>query len=259
MQPPNPYPVEKVLMRYGVDSTIARGVSTNELRHWKLADIERIFENVKREPKVFCPFKDPDRFLRQWRQPQGTQDQIRRILPSLYASDSPWLLAPRSLIVQAADEKAAPCINAKRVWSIRRLDYVPISHVWSEGLQQDKQRKAIQGKKIDLLFKTLVRANTHVEWIWTDVLSIPRGGGPTDNLEDDLLKTRVIDSMPKIYASAEGVVAFDALVWQLATRNALELAVVLVCGQWVSRVWMYREIRMARKAYIINRWYHAIS
>ena len=258
MQPPNPYPVQEVLMRYGVDSNIARNVSMNELRHWKITDIERIFQKMKREPKGFCPFMDPDRFLRQWRQPQIRHDQIRSIMPSLYASDSPWLLAPRSLIVQAADEKAALCINANRQWSIRRSDYVAISHVWSEGLQQDKQRKAVQGNKIDLLFKTLVKANIRVEWIWTDVLSIPGGGGPTDNLDDDLLKTRVINSMPEIYASAEGVVVFDALVWQLATRDALELAAVLSCGQWASRVWTYQEIKMARKAYIINGWYHAI-
>ena len=257
MQPPNPYPVQEVLMRHGVDSSIARGVSMNELRHWKLAEIERIFEKVKREPKTFCPFMDPDRFLRQWRQPQGRHDQIRSIMPSLYANDSPWLLAPRSLIVQAADEKAALCINANKEWSIRRSDYVAISHVWSEGLQQDRQRKAVQGNKIDLIFKTLVKAKIQVEWIWTDVLSIPAGGGPTDNLEDDLLKTRFINSMPEIYASAEAVVVFDAQLWQLATRDALELAAVLVCGQWASRIWTYQEIKMARKAYIINGWYHA--
>ena len=257
MPPPDPYPIQEILMRHGVDSAIARSVSLNELRYWELADIERIFAKVNRKPKTFCPFMDPDRFLRAWRQPQDIHDYVRSIMPSLYASDSSWLSAPRSLVVQAADEKAALCINADKQWSIRRSAYVALSHVWSEGLQQDKQRKAVQGNKIDLVFKILVKAKIHIEWIWTDVLSIPGGGGPTDNLDDDLLKTRVINSMPEIYANAEGVVVFDALVWQLQTRDALELAAVLVCGSWATRVWTFQEIKMARKAYIINGWYHA--
>ncbi|KAK0515302.1 hypothetical protein JMJ35_002681 [Cladonia borealis] len=258
MPPSSPYAIQEVLMRHGIDIERAKIVSRNELRHWELADIENICVKVKREPKTFCPFSDPDRFLRAWRQPQETHDKIRSILPSLFESDSPWLSPPRSLVLQAAQEKAALCINAGMEWSIRRSDYVALSHVWSEGLQQDKQRKAVQGNKIDLVFKTLIKANIRTEWIWTDVLSIPGGGGPTDNLDDDLLKMNIINSMPEIYANAEAVVIFDALVWQLQTRDALELAAVLVCGLWASRVWTFQEIKMARKAYIIYGWYHAI-
>ena len=246
-------------MRYGVDPDIAKYVSMNELREWELVKLETIFNKVKRKPKAFCPFTDPDRFLRAWHQPQETDDYIRKILPSFYESDSSWLSPPRSLVIQAADEKAALCINAEKNWSIRHSDYLALSHVWAEGLQQDKQRKAVQGNKIDLVFKTLTKAKIDTKWIWTDVLSIPGGGGPTDNLDDDLLKTRIINSMPEIYANATGVVIFDALVWQLQTQDALELAAVLVCGLWASRVWTYQEIKMARKAYIINGWYHAIS
>lgn len=245
-------------MRHGIDIEIAKTVSRNELRNWELADIENIFVKVKRKPKTFCPFIDPDRFLRAWRQPQERHDYWRGILPSLLETDSPWLSPPRSLVLQAAQERAALCINAGKEWSIRRSDYVALSHVWSEGLQQDKQRKAVQGNKIDLVFKTLIKAKIPVKWIWTDVLSIPGGGGPTDNLDDDLLKIKIINSMPEIYANAEAVVIFDALVWQLQTRDALELAAVLVCGLWASRVWTFQEIKMAKKAYIINGWYHAI-
>ena len=245
-------------MRHGIDIEIAKTVSRNELRHWELADVENIFGKVKRQPKTFCPFSDPDRFLRAWRQPQETNDRLRSILPSLFESDSPWLSPPRSLVLQAAQEKAALCINASKEWSIRRSDYVALSHVWSEGLQQDKQRKAVQGNKIDLVFQTLTKAKIRAEWIWTDVLSIPGGGGPTDNLDDDLLKIKIINSMAEIYANAEAIVIFDALVWQLQTREALELAAVLICGLWASRVWTFQEIKMARKAYIINGWYHAI-
>ena len=245
-------------MRHGIDIEIAKTVSRNELRNWELADIENMFVKVKRKPKTFCPFIDPDRFLRAWRQPQENHDYMRDILPSLFETDSPWLSPPRSLVLQAAQEKAALCVNASKEWSIRRSDYVALSHVWSEGLQQDKQRKAVQGNKIDLVFKTLIKAKIPAEWIWTDVLSIPGGGGPTDNLDDDLLKIKIINSMPEIYANAEAVVIFDALVWQLQTRDALELAAVLVCGLWASRVWTFQEIKMARKAYIINGWYHAI-
>ena len=259
MPPSSAYSLQEILMRHGIDIEIAKTVSRNELRHWELADVESIFDKVKRQPKTFCPFKDPDRFLRAWRQPQESHDRMRSILPSLFESDFPWLSPPRSLILQAAQEKAALCINASKEWSIRRSDYVALSHVWAEGLQQDKQKKAVQGNKIDLVFKTLIRAGIRAEWIWTDVLSIPGGGGPTDNLDDDLLKIKIINSMPEIYANAEAVVIFDALVWQLQTRDALELAAVLLCGLWASRVWTFQEIKMARKAYIINGWYHAVT
>lgn len=259
MPPPNPYPIQEILMRHGVEPDIARNISLYELRYWDIVDLERIFDKVKRKPKTFCPFMDPDRFLRAWRQPQERHDYIRSIMPSLYASDSPWLSAPRSLVIQAANEKAALCINPDKQWSICCTGYLALSHVWAEGLQQDKERKAVQANKIDLVFKTLDKAKIHVGWIWTDVLSIPGGGGPTDNIDDDLLKTRVINSISEIYANAEGVVVFDALVWQLQTRDALELAVVLICGLWASRVWSFQEIKMAKKAYIINGWCHAIS
>ena len=162
-------------------------------------------------------------------------------------------------MIQAADEKSGLCINTGQQWSIRRTGYLALSHVWSEGLQQDKQRKAVHGNRIDLVFRTLSKGKIEVEYIWTDVLSIPGGGAPMDSIDDDLLKTRVINCMAEMYANAEVVVTFDALVWQLQTRNLLELAVVLVCGLWVSRVWTFQDNKMMRKAYIINEWYHAIT
>ena len=68
-------------------------------------------------------------------------------------------------MIQAANEKAALCINADKQWSIRRSDYVALSHVWSEGLQRDRQRQAVQGNKIDLMFKMLAKAKIDVKWI----------------------------------------------------------------------------------------------
>lgn len=246
-------------MRYGVDPIVAKYISMNELRNWELTKLKLIFDKVKRNPKTFCPFTDPERFLRQWRRRQDTNDKIRSLWPTVYETSSPWLAPPRSLIVQAAREKAALCINSNKEWSIRRSDYLAISHAWIEGLQQDEQRKAVRGNKIDLVFKTLARAGIQTKWIWTDVLAIPDGGGPTNNLDDDLLKTEIINSMPEIYANAEGIAIFDALAWQLQTRDLLELAVAIVCGTWVSRVWTYQEVKFARKALIVNGWYHAAS
>ena len=62
MPPSSPYPIQEILMRHGIDIEIAKTVSRNELRHWELADVENIFGKVKRQPKTFCPFSDPDRF-----------------------------------------------------------------------------------------------------------------------------------------------------------------------------------------------------
>lgn len=258
MPPLAHYPVQEILMRYGIVPNVAKNVSMRELRYWSLKDLKQIFEKMRRDPKRFCPFEDPERFMRQWRQKQDTNDQIRSVWPSFFETSSAWLAPPRSLMVEAADEKAALCINARGEFSVRHSDYMAISHAWIEGLQQDRQKRAVRGDKIDLIFKTLAKAKIEAKWIWTDVLAIPGGGGPTDNLDDDLLKTRIINSLSDIYKNAEGIVIFDAMVWQLQTLDPLELAAVVVCGQWASRVWTYQEVKLARKAIIINGWYHAI-
>jgi len=67
--------------------------------------------------------------------------------------------------------------------------------------------------------KTLAKAGVQTTWVWTDVLAIPGGGGPTNSIDDDLLKTRIINCLPEIYANAEGIAIF---AWQLHTRDPLE-------------------------------------
>lgn len=115
MHPSGHYAIQEILMRHGIGIEIAKSVSRSELPNWDSADIESILVKVKRKPKTFCPFIDPDRLLWTWRKPLGDYDYIRSILPSLFGNESPWLIPPRSLVLQAAQEKAALCINASKL------------------------------------------------------------------------------------------------------------------------------------------------
>ncbi len=257
MPPSSHYPIQELLQRHGVDLDTAKYVSMNELLHWELADVNRIFAKLKRQPRNFCPFNDPAQFLRSWRKRPELEPTVQWLWPTLYKAFPKWISAPRDMIEQAADDNAALCINHKGQFELRKSGYMAISHVWIEGLQQDKKRRAVASDKLDLIFKVLEKAKVQVEWIWLDVLAVPGGGGPTDNLADDLLKIRIINTLADVYTNADAVVIFDALAWQLQSRDPLEVAAVVACGAWASRIWTYQEVKMAKKALIINGYYHA--
>ena len=256
MAPTSHYPIQELLERYGVDAERAKYISMNELRHWPLANLNSIFNKVKRKPHDFCPFDDTAQFLRSWTKRLELEPTMKWLWPTLLKAIPKWISAPPEMIEEAADEKSALCINSKWQFAMKKSGYMAISHVWSEGLQQDKERRAVASDKVDLIFKVLEKANIKAEWIWLDVLAVPGGGGAANNLAQDLLKIRVINTLAQVYTNAEAVVIFDALTWQLQTTDPIDLAVVTICGGWASRIWTYQEVKMAKKALIINGYYH---
>lgn len=236
-------PIYEVLTRHGVRSHVAMATAKNELRNWELQDIKAVLDRVKRPSRDYCYFRDPSTtqcppdasFKR--RKQRGTQ-----------TTSSQWISPPRAIIEQSARDEAALCINQQGQWSLRTSGYVALSHVWIEGLQRDQRHNGVDSQKVDAVFALLHSRNVQADWIWTDVLVIPGG----DSLEDEMLKTAIINTMPQVYSRADAVIVIDAMVLQLYDQSELDVAVGLCCGSWATRVWTYQEIKLASHAIILT-------
>jgi hypothetical protein len=84
-----------------------------------------------------------------------------------------------------------------------------------------------------------------------DGLAIP-GNNQTLTVHEEELKKDIINNLVSVYNNAEYVVIFDALVMQLRSTDLVDTAVCLLCGKWMTRVWTYQEIFMARKALTVT-------
>lgn len=153
---------------------------------------------------------------------------------------------------RSVKEKAALCVNATGQWSLRTSGYVALPNVRIEGLQRNRFHDGLEQTKVARIFKTLNRVRIDAEWIWTVVLAVPAPGITTTNVNDEMLITDIINMLPEIYALADSVIILDALNLQLHTDDVLDVAVILLCGKWVTRVWTYQEIKLASHAVIIT-------
>ena len=230
--------VQETLLRFGVPDFTARGLAQVELRQWRCSELLAILQKLKGY--------GPD--LRH----VASQPQSRRSFFGFEANvetSLQWIKPPLSLIERAAREKRALCVNAAGEFALDPGGYVAISHVWEEGIQADTKNRGILRSTIQQVFATLSSLN--VSWIWLDGLAIP-GSNQTLTVHEEELKKDVINNLVSIYNNAEYVVIFDALVMHLRSTGLVDTAVCLLCGKWMTRVWTYQEIFMARKALIIT-------
>ncbi|KAE8036871.1 hypothetical protein FH972_009504 [Carpinus fangiana] len=264
MPPASYLTIQELLMRHGVTPRVAQNAAMNELRNWEVDDLSSVFNKIDRKPRSFCPFQDVEDFIRReakrTRSRKGTMadqdnpvaEYFLKTWPSLFKGKESWLSPPRELIVQAAETKGALCINAAGLWSIQHSNYVAVSHVWMEGLQRSDLHNGVDLKKIQLIFQVLETRNIHAQWIWVDVLVIPGGGGGKLSSADDLLKISIINTLAETYDNADAVIIFDALAWHLRSSDPMDLAVILVCGLWSSRLWTLQEVKTAKSALVIT-------
>lgn len=243
-------------MRYGVEPARAKRIAMDELRHWELSDIDAVFKKHKRPYPDFCPFKSATDESYMEDDPSKSKEtafSFEKWWPFLYQKPIQWVSPPRVLMEESIRQQAALCVNSKGEWSLRKSDYIALSHVWIEGLQRNAEHDGLEQSKVTRVFRTLKRVGLSVEWIWTDVLAIPAGGKVTTNVEDEMLTIGIINMLPQIYSRAYAVVILDALTLQTHIDNVLDAAVALLCGKWVTRVWTYQEIKLASKAYVIAK------
>jgi hypothetical protein len=145
-----------------------------------------------------------------------------------------FMKPPTNAIAAAAREEKALCINIHGEWSLHIERYVALSHVWMEGIQSDPNNRGFDKKQLGRIMHKLqnVRLSTgrKAEWLWLDTIAIPTGGR-TGNLQEEIFKTEIINSLATVYRNADAVVIFDALTFQLHPRNLLDVAVALICGR----------------------------
>jgi hypothetical protein len=144
------------------------------------------------------------------------------------------------------------CVNAAGQWFLRKSGYVALPHVWIEGYQRNPFHDGFEKQKVIRNFQTFKRVNIDAEWIWTDVLAISAVGDTTINITDEMLTTDIINMLPDIYSNADSVIIIDALTLQLHAVNVIDVAVALLCGRWVIRVWKYQEIKLTNHALIVT-------
>ena len=246
--------IYEVLLRHGVDDDPAKHAAMNEFHAWNLEDVAQVFRRVQRPSRDYCLFRtDLTEIPLEPKAPLKKNDvPWKGFWPSLWKPAPYWISPPRHVMERAAKEKAALCVNTYGQFSVRTEGYVALSHVWIEGLQRDPIHHGIPKTKLNLIFDVLDRNGISIEWVWTDALAIPAGGTPTANLQDELLTTDVINSMPMIYSKAQMVVILDALLLQLHPQSLGDVAAALMCGKWAYRVWTYQEIKLASEAVIIT-------
>ena len=156
---------------------------------------------------------------------------------------------PPALIERSAKEKLAMCVNASGEWKLCSEGFVAISHVWIEGIQADSDNRGLAKNILDSIFAVLKPLN--VSWIWLDCLSIP-GGNRALTAQQEFLKKDIINNLANIYRKADAVVIFDARVMKLESLDLVEVAVVLLCGQWMTRLWTLQEICFASNGLVMT-------
>lgn len=171
---------------------------------------------------------------------------------------STFVSAPLSLIEQAADARQALCVNKKGEFRVLSEGYAAISHVWGEtmGLECNGEKIRQDGRGMlrrhfDRLMEPALRCG--YEWLWLDLLAIPKrsstdGTAPDDGGRLTRLKTRVINTLDAVYRNAAAVIVLDSFPLLYRGADPAQAAALLVCGPWLTRVWTYQEIKLARRA-----------
>lgn len=158
-----------------------------------------------------------------------------------------FVKASLDLMRQAGEQGKALCVNKWGQFRILDSGYATISHTWSEtmGLEynDEKSEQDERGFNMSHFSRVMeVASRAGVEWVWFDLLAIPKGSDdPTASMSVKQLKTLIINTLHNIYKNADVVLVLDALTLQLNSGNPLDAAALLACGLWLTRIWTYQE------------------
>ena len=283
---------EQILRDNWIGAHRAHMCSINEFRHWQPSDVEALFKllpdlkerklsphgPVTRPPPtgsqftkefalkvavvgavdVFAiaasPFALISRTVRKEMLPAIAKLNYETIGSSLFVK------CPLALLRQAADAGMAVCVNRYGQFSVRGSGYAAISHVWAEtmGLEFNDEKiehddRGLNRAHFSRIVSEAVASSNH-EWFWLDLLAVPqiRGDEEDVNMLREL-KTNVVNSLIHVYSNADSVIILDSLTLQLGSADLLATAALLSCGRWLTRMWTYQEIKLAKKAHIVTK------
>ena len=151
------------------------------------------------------------------------------------------------------------------------IQYVAISHVWSDGLgnpranslpqfQLKRLARSLKHLSLPMMyfsrgiasipqinfsvnFGTLNASWGSTEWLWLDTLCIP----VSDDDESSVLKMKAINQMAAIYAGAHQVLVLDSVMQQftVADSDACHVLSQPSAAAWLGRCWTYQEAALA--------------
>jgi hypothetical protein len=171
-----------------------------------------------------------------------------------------FVKCPMRLLRQAANANMAVCVNHHGRFSVRGSGYAAISHVWAEtmGLECNDRKVEHDDRGINYAhFSRIISSavtSSHHKWFWLDLLAVPQIRG--DEQDVDMLrelKTNVVNSLIHVYRNADSVIILDSLTLQLDSVDPCTVAAILSCGRWLTRMWTYQEIKLAKKAHIVTK------
>lgn len=230
---PNNREVKRYLLTKGLPEAIASSMSMNELCYWTEKELDEVFHDLH------ASTDEISNGLRTFRIQGDSNDAGAMVKPSLEE------------VSQSAEVLGALCVNRDGQFRVNPGEgYVALSHVWAQGLGADDDNRGLHGNLLDQVFTKLEPQG--IKWIWTDSLAIP-GGKRALSLIEEELKATLINAMADIYRKASQVIILDALCLRLDSVDPVKTAVSLCCGQWMTRVWTYQEIKLATNATIATK------
>ncbi|KAL4901506.1 hypothetical protein BDW74DRAFT_181796 [Aspergillus multicolor] len=188
--------------------------------------------------------------------------QLRDVHVDMLAT-SLFVAPSLQLMEEAGKSGMALCVNQLGQFRLLSSGYAAISHVWAETMGLQFNDKKIEQDERGLLrshFNKImgVVARAGYEWVWFDLLAIPKKGhhhGPGQEQHEDKLteiKTLIINSLHGVYSNADAVIVLDSFPLLLPSTDPFLAAALLVCGMWLTRIWTYQEIKLARKALVVT-------
>ncbi|KAL1618340.1 hypothetical protein SLS54_007317 [Diplodia seriata] len=188
---------------------------------------------------------------------EGAGREVRRIRGEAWKMAT-FVSAPLALVERAARERRALCVDREGRFRVMAEGYAAVSHVWGEtmgfefgGEKLEQDGRGMQRAHFDRVMEPALRCG--YEWVWLDLLAIPKKSTGTDDgtgVDLTRLKTAVINTLDAVYRSAAAVVVLDALALSYRGADPATVAALLVCGAWLTRVWTYQEIKLARRAVV---------
>ncbi|KAK4211193.1 ankyrin repeat-containing domain protein [Rhypophila decipiens] len=239
---PNNRAIKSLLLAKGLPASVAQPVSFNELCYWQEDEVSLVFDRLHasisdiRNPelKTFNIELSPAEV----RAGKGATDFVK---PS------------KELVDHSASVRGALCLNSSGEFTVNPKEgYIALSHVWVQGLGGDPEGRGLHRSLVRQVFGLMRKGGLKEKWIWTDSLAIP-GGGEELCVADEEIKGQLINAMAGIYRDAKGVLVLDALALRLASVGAVDTAVLLALGKWLTRVWTYQEIKLATNAMVATK------
>lgn len=265
--------IQETIMRYGVDSDTARRVATIELQRWSVDEVDRALHQIQKE----APRTSTSQWGSLFDQNHQLGWKLNTLLTTLagtsiaLAVPAPltraasmfgisYLRPPPGLVRKSIEKRAALCVNKSGQFRVLSEGYTVMSHVWGETMgwygpqgfgkvHSSLRKKGLTKDHLNIFFD-----RCDATWLWVDILAMPEVR--EDMSEDERAATKqlrngIINNLHRIYTSAEKVVVLDSLVMQLRpTGSVVSVAVGLVMGRWIARMWTYAEVRLAKKAVI---------